>query len=67
MYPSNADDAGPAATNAVSRVERRSLEHVANRAPPSKHMAPPPRANNAENHPVFRHTLLGSEDLAESK
>lgn len=36
------------------------LVQVARRAPPNRHIAPPPSAKRAENHPVFKHTLFGS-------
>lgn len=46
--------------SALSMADLRKREHVANKAPPKRHIAPPPRANNALNQPVFKHTLPGS-------
>lgn len=47
--------------NTFSMATFRIFVQVARSAPPSKHIAPPPSARRAENHPVFIQTLLGSD------
>lgn len=55
IYPSNV-----APTRTLSSEDRLILVHVAKRAPPKRQRVPPPSANSAENHPVFKQMLFGS-------